>query len=183
MSMRHSAALAIPHPAERFAADVRESLSLTPRQLPSRYFYDELGSALFEAITRLPWYRITRSEQTLLRAHARDILASAGPLTTLIELGPGGGAKLATLVSGRVQRTMTVHLIDVSGAALGEAASTLARHGALDVVTHETEYAAGLAEMARQAPGRGPTLALFLGSNIGNFDPPEGDALLRSIRG
>ena len=183
MSMRRSAALETPPPApDRFAADVRHSLSLTPRQLPSRYFYDELGSALFEAITRLPWYRITRSEQQLLHAHAREILASAGPLTTLIELGPGSGAKLATLVSGHVQRAMTVHLIDVSAAALGEAASTLARHGALDVVTHEGEYADGLAEMARQAPGRGPTLALFLGSNIGNFDPPEADALLRDIR-
>lgn len=181
--MRPSAALETPRPEpDRFAADVRHALSLTPRQLPSRYFYDELGSALFEAITRLPWYEITRSEQRLLHAHARDILTRIDPITTLIELGPGNGAKLDTLVSGHLQRAMTVHLIDVSSAALDVAASTLARHPALDVITHEAEYEAGLAEVARSAPGRGPTLALFLGSNIGNFDPPEADALLRSIR-
>src|SRR5690349_19512088 len=53
-----------------FADDVREYLLRSPRQLPSKYFYDELGSALFEAICRLPWYRITRSETMLLRRHA-----------------------------------------------------------------------------------------------------------------
>ena len=171
-----------PREGDRFAEDVRRSLSLTPRQLPARYFYDEIGSALFEAITRLPWYRITRSEQRLLRAHARDILAHADPFTSLIELGPGSGAKLETLLSGHVSHAMTVHLIDVSGAALASAASRLDGHPGLDVVIHEAEYEAGLSEVVRGAPGRGRTLALFLGSNIGNFDPPEADALLRSIR-
>src|SRR5205085_12514523 len=82
-----------------FAEDVAYYLSLTPRQLPSRYLYDELGSALFESICRLPWYRITRTERALLERHARDIFARAGRLSTLVELGPGGGEKLVTLVS------------------------------------------------------------------------------------
>jgi L-histidine Nalpha-methyltransferase len=181
--MRPSAALGTPRPApDRFAADVRRSLSLRPRQLPSRYLYDELGSALFEAISRLPWYRIARSEQSILRAHAREILGRVGPLTSLIELGPGSGEKLATLLSGHAHRAVTVHLIDVSAAALDVATSTLARDPALDVVTHQSEYDAGLAVLARGAPERGRTLAVFLGSNIGNFDPPEADALLRGIR-
>ncbi len=180
--MQHSAALAISHPAERFAADVRDSLSRTPRQLSSRYLYDELGSALFEAISRLPWYRITRSEQHLLRAHGRDILARVGAIATLIELGPGNGEKLATLVSGHVQRPVTVHLIDVSAAALATATSTLARHPALRVIAHESEYDEGLADIARGSPTHGRTLSLFLGSNIGNFEPAAADALLRSIR-
>jgi L-histidine Nalpha-methyltransferase len=182
--MRRSAALETPHPApaDRFAADARRSLSLTPRQLPSRYLYDELGSALFEAITRLPWYGIARREQRLLRAHGREILARVAPLATLIELGPGRGEKLATLVSGAVHRAVTVHLIDVSAAALDVATSTLAQHPALEVVTHATEYQDGLAEIAHAARAPGRTLALFLGSNIGNFDPPEADALLRGIR-
>src|SRR5688500_14653102 len=168
--MPHSAAQqTVPREGDRFAEDVRRSLSLTPRQLPSRYLYDELGSALFEAITRLPWYRITRSEQRLLRAHARDILVRVDPFTTLIELGPGNGAKLATLLSGHVAHAMTVHLIDVSGAALDAAASRLAGHPGLDVIIHEAEYEAGLSEVVRGEPGRGRTLALFLGSNIGNF--------------
>jgi uncharacterized SAM-dependent methyltransferase len=70
-----------------FADDVRDYLQRKPRQLPSRYFYDELGSALFEAICRLPWYRITRAETALLAAHARDILAPLTRPVGLAELG------------------------------------------------------------------------------------------------
>src|SRR5215813_250034 len=97
--MRHFVA---PKTAEadrkQFAEDVEYYLSLTPRQLPSQYLYDDLGSALFDAICRLPWYHITRSEQCLLDLHAREILERAAPLSTLVELGPGSGEKLATLV-------------------------------------------------------------------------------------
>src|SRR5438046_8450419 len=98
--MQHSAASNRTETTRRaFAEDVAYYLSLTPRQLPSRYLYDDLGSALFEAICRLPWYRITRTERALLERHARDIFARAGRLSTLVELGPGGGEKLVTLVS------------------------------------------------------------------------------------
>ena len=57
-----------------FAADVRRDLALTPKQLQSKYLYDALGSSLFEAICRLPWYRITRAERSLLKAHAGDVI-------------------------------------------------------------------------------------------------------------
>ena len=81
-----------------FAGDVEYYLTQTPRQLPSRYFYDALGSALFEAICELPWYGITRAEGRLLACRGREILARVDPLSTLIELGPGSGEKLATLI-------------------------------------------------------------------------------------
>src|SRR5712691_2545603 len=97
-----------------FAEDVGYYLSLTPRQLPSRYLYDEIGSALFETICRLPWYRITRTERALLERHARAIFARNGRLSTLVELGPGGGEKLLTLISAHNRAGMTVHLVDVS---------------------------------------------------------------------
>ena len=77
--------------AAQFAADVRYYLSLTPRQLPSEYFYDALGSALFDAICRLPWYGITRAESRLLAAHGADIFGWIGGLSTIVELGPGSG--------------------------------------------------------------------------------------------
>src|SRR5713101_5409758 len=95
-----------------FAGDVEHYLTQTPRQLPSRYFYDALGSALFEAICALPWYRVTRAERHLLARHGREILAHIEPLSTLVELGPGSGEKLATLVdAGRSEpRRLTVHL-------------------------------------------------------------------------
>src|SRR5713226_8610939 len=82
-----------------FAEEVEHYLSLTPRQLPSRYLYDELGSALFEAICRLPWYPITRTEQRLLSLHADDIFTRLAPLSRLVELGSGNGEKLATLMA------------------------------------------------------------------------------------
>src|SRR4026209_1177323 len=101
----------------QFAEDVAYYLSLTPRQLPSQYLYDELGSALFEAICRLPWYRITRVEQGLLRRHANDIFTRLAKLSTLVELGSGNGEKLATLMEARGGGPLTVHLVDVSPAA------------------------------------------------------------------
>src|SRR4051812_10604880 len=82
----------------QFASDVQYYLQQQPRQLPSRYFYDDLGSALFDAICRLPWYGVTRAELGLLAVHGRRILARVPDLTTIIELGPGNGEKLVTLV-------------------------------------------------------------------------------------
>src|SRR5437773_12226359 len=82
-----------------FASDVQYYLSQQPRQLPSRYFYDALGSALFDAICRLPWYRITRAELRLLAAHGRDIWRRGARLDTIVELGGGNGEKLTTLLA------------------------------------------------------------------------------------
>lgn len=169
---------------QTFADDVLYYLSLQPRQLPSRYFYDALGSALFEAICRLPWYRITRSETRLLATHSRRIFSRLDPLSTLVELGPGNGEKLATLIGSDTLRPprLDVHLVDVSPTAL---ASSSRVTGALDgvvVTTHQASYEAGLTEAASQTRESGRTLVLFLGSNIGNFDPPGADAFLRGIR-
>jgi dimethylhistidine N-methyltransferase len=174
---------------QAFAGDVEYYLTLSPRQLPSRYLYDALGTALFEAICELPWYRITRAERDLLQNRGAEILAHLNPLGTLIELGPGSGEKLARLVdAGATQlrgARLTAHLIDVSAAALDLASRTL---GALDanpsieIVTHQATYEVGLVEAAAQKRSAGRTLALFLGSNIGNFDPPGADAFLLLIR-
>ncbi len=181
--MRHSiASKAAQAEHQQFAEEVEYYLSLTPRQLPSRYLYDELGSALFEAIGRLPWYPITRTERRLLGAHAADIFARVAPLSRLVELGPGNGEKLATLVASRSHRGMSVHLVDLSGAALEAATRTLAVHTNLVIIAHQATYEAGLAEFAREQRAAERSLVLFLGSNIGNFDPPGADSFLRSIR-
>jgi L-histidine Nalpha-methyltransferase len=165
-----------------FAKHVAFYLRQTPRQLPSRYLYDALGSSLFEAICRLPWYAITRTEQHLLQQHARDIFRLLPSLSTVVELGPGSGEKLVTLLTANTRQDLTVHLVDVSGAALAKAAAAVSALSARAVVTHEKTYQDGLhAICARCAPGQ-RTLALFLGSNVGNFDPPGSDALLLNIR-
>ncbi len=182
--MRPSAAQkTAPAGRSRFAEDVGYYLSQTPRQLPSEHLYDGLGSALFEAICRLPWYEITRAEQRLLERRAPDIFSRVDPLSTLVELGPGSGLKLATLLSARPARPVTVHLVDVSRAALDAAGRVLAGYADVVVVPHEATYEAGLAEVAGGQRARGRMLTLFLGSNIGNFDPPGADAFLRTIRG
>jgi L-histidine Nalpha-methyltransferase len=170
--------------AGAFAADVEYYLELRPRQLPSRYLYDDLGSALFEAICHLPWYRVTRAEQRLLAAHATEVFAHAGHVSQLVELGPGNGEKLARLIEGGYRGTdlRSVHLIDVSGAALAVAARTLGALDRLHVHSHEMSYEAGLLDFADAPRPYGATLALFLGSNIGNFDPPAAAAFLGGIR-
>jgi dimethylhistidine N-methyltransferase len=186
--VRPGSALDAPGADDPFAIDVRSSLTLTPRQLPSRYFYDELGSALFEAICRLPWYPLTRAELRLLEAHARDILGAG--VTTAIELGPGSGAKLSTLIAraGSSRSRLDVHLVDVSESALAQAHGALEGFENVRILTHPATYEAGLEESLRAGilPGQrtfpGRRLTLFLGSNIGNFDPPGRDAFLRSVR-
>src|SRR6476469_9954377 len=105
-----------------FAADVRRDLALTPKQLQSRYLYDPLGSSLFDAICRLPWYRITRSEGSLLRRHSPEIgaaLAMRERNAAVVELGCGNGEKLEVLLADvRRDLSIDVHLIDISVEAL-----------------------------------------------------------------
>ncbi len=175
-----------PAPIDSLAGDVEYYLTLTPRQLPSRYLYDALGSALFEAICELPWYRITKTERALLERHAREIFARVDPLSTLVELGPGSGDKLAALISagGVRSRRLAVHLVDISAAALDLATRTIAALEAVDlaIVPHQATYENGLVDAMAQRRPEGRTLTLFLGSNIGNFDPPGADAFLRGMR-
>jgi dimethylhistidine N-methyltransferase len=169
---------------ERFASDVQYYLALQPRQLPSRYLYDALGSALFEAICRLPWYGITRAELRLLTAHGREIFGHRARMTRLVELGPGSGDKLIALVeSGRVSPArLNLHLIDVSPAALATAARALSALDDVEIDLHEAPYEIGLAAVTADRRAGGSTLALFLGSNIGNFDPPGAQAFLHGVR-
>ena len=174
-----------PEPIDSLAGDVQYYLTLSPRQLPSRYLYDALGSALFEAICELPWYRITKVERALLERHAGEIFARVDPLSMLVELGPGSGDKLAALISagGARSRRLSVHLVDISAAALDLATRTITALESSDlaIVSHQATYESGLVEaMARRQPGR--ALTLFLGSNIGNFDPPGADEFLRGVR-
>lgn len=166
----------------QFASDVQYYLSLSPRQLPSRYFYDDLGSALFDAICALPWYGVTRAETRLLASHGRAIVGAVPGLKTIIELGPGNGAKLATLVGDRLTTDrLDLRLVDISPSALDLAARTLSALPGVHIATYEAEYEAGLVQAASDTPA-GRALVLFLGSNIGNFDRPGAEEFLRGIR-
>ena len=190
MTRRPSAA---EHPADRaaraaaaqFAADVHYYLMQDPRQLPSQYLYDALGSALFEAICELPWYRITRAEQRLLAAHGAEVLREVAPVSTIVELGSGSGAKLWTIADSRDPDApaLDVHLVDVSASALSASARTLASLEGVRVTTHQARYEDGLRLVTSSLAPAERLLVLFLGSNIGNFDPPGANAFLRALRG
>ena len=162
-----------------FAEDVRHYLQQTPRQLPSLYLYDSLGSALFDAICELPWYRITRAESRLLECHRQEIFARLPDVTRIVELGPGDGRKLQTLVAGTTD-ALTAHLIDVSSGALARATHTLSDAYHVTVVPHEMSFDDGLDAIARTSSDE-RTLVLFLGSNIGNFESRASAALLDRI--
>ena len=175
---------AIETSTARFADDVRYYLSQTPRQLPSRYLYDGLGSALFDAICQLPWYGLARAETQLLTRHSVEIFTALSPLTRIVELGSGSGEKLATLLAAarRHPSPIHLHLVDVSKLALDTASRALSAFDGVLVVTHQAPYEIGLEEVSREIFSGGRSLVLFLGSNIGNFDPPGADTMLRRIR-
>jgi L-histidine N-alpha-methyltransferase len=162
-------------------ADVREGLGRTPRELPPKYFYDERGSHLFEEITRLPEYYLTRAEREILIERAREIVAIVAP-RTLVELGAGSAAKTRILLQAieACYPRPTYVPVDVSGEFLEQTRVALRReHPMLRVDPVVADISASLDlpdEMDR------PALFAFLGSTIGNFDWLSAVALLRRIR-
>src|SRR5215471_12759623 len=111
------------------AYDVYAGLTATPKQLPSKLFYDEVGSQLFEQITELPEYYLSRTERSIFERYAGEILEAAGPSLTLVELGAGTAAKTCILIDELLQRQSRAlfYPIDVSPSALDEAVRQLGR--------------------------------------------------------
>jgi L-histidine Nalpha-methyltransferase len=167
-----------------FGDDVLAGLTARPKTLPPKYFYDELGSRLFEAICALPEYYLTRAEAEIFAAHADEIVGRAG-LERLVELGGGSATKTRYLIEAalRYHDGLDYSSIDISEAALEASSRALrAEYPKLRVRGYRGEYFEGLRQLAhdeRSANGR--TLVLFLGSNIGNFDPPEAQRFLQAI--
>lgn len=167
-----------------FAVAVNDSLSkVDQRELPSKYLYDDLGTALFEAITLLPEYGLTRAEEHILRRHAGDIVEHLPPPIAVIELGSGSGRKTRWLLEALATREPVAYFpIDISAAALIKCQQELGNVGAMSIVGLEKSYLEGLQEaVARRQPNQA-LLVLFLGSTIGNFDPPAAGTFLRDIR-
>ena len=171
-------------PLAELVRDVVEGLTGDPKRIPSRYLYDDLGSRLFEAICELPWYRITRGEGALLRAHAGAIFADLGARLTVIELGAGNGEKLSLLLqtSGIQMDQADVHVVDIAATALLRSRQTLSQHDGIHITTHEARYEVGLLAARAQANGAEPAVVLFLGSNIGNMSRAQSDEFLGLMR-
>jgi dimethylhistidine N-methyltransferase len=167
-----------------FAVAVSSSLrKVSQRELPSMYLYDELGTALFEAITLLPEYGLTRAELRLLSRHAGAIVEHLPPPVSVIELGSGSGRKTRWILEALAGREPVAYFpIDVSAAALLKCHQELGHLGAVSMVGLETSYLEGLQEAATHRQPDQTLLVLFLGSSIGNFDRPAAEHFLRDLR-
>ena len=166
-----------------FARDVAAGLRSSPKRLPCCYFYDALGSALFEAICQLPEYYLTRAEEAILRAHREEIVTVLPEAVEVIELGSGSAVKTRILIEAILQRRqrLTYVPIDISGAMLEETARRLVRdYRGLTVRPIAAEYRDGLAHL-RSLPAA-PRLVLWLGSNIGNFERDDAASFLDDVR-
>jgi dimethylhistidine N-methyltransferase len=170
--------------AASFAEDVRAGLDADPKRLLPKYFYDDLGSAIFEAICHLPEYDLTRNEREIFQAHADDIVSALGEPIELIELGSGSGQKTRLLIEAilRLQDDLVYHPIDISAGALAASVKDLlASYDRLSVSAYASDYFEVLA--ARRIEPQRRALVLFLGSNIGNYAPVQARRLLHAIAG
>jgi len=167
-----------------FASDVRAGLSRAgQKELPSKYLYDDVGSALFEVISHLPEYGLTRADEHLLRRHAQEIVDRLPTNVAVIELGSGSGKKTRWLLEPLCRRQPTCYFpIEISRAALARCERELGDIDSISILGFEREYLDGLLEIAaRRKPGQ-HLFVMFLGSTIGNFDGLAGLQFLIEIR-
>jgi dimethylhistidine N-methyltransferase len=165
--------------AAAFSQDVREHLSRWPqRELPSHHLYDAVGSKLFEAITELQEYGLTRADERILLTHAREIARAAGAPAAFAELGSGTGRKTRRILE--VAPGVPYFPIDLSPTALEACGNSLDHLAPVKPVC--AGYLEGLREVAGRCNGNGPLLVLFLGSSIGNFDREGANRFLRQVR-
>ena len=168
-----------------FEADVRAGLMKpAQKELYSKYLYDDLGTALFEAITLLPEYGLTRADLRLLRKHARELPERAGNVAVAVELGSGSGEKAREVLPYLViHNPITYCPIDLSSAALSRCQRDVDDIPHLKVVPIEDSYIDGLASASKLRKPETSMLVLFLGSSIGNFEPHVAETFLKAIRG
>src|SRR5262249_13864581 len=156
--------------------------------LPPKYFYDELGSQLFEAICRLPEYYLTRAESEILSRFADDTIRRLPGPISLVEFGSGSATKTRYLIDAIFRRQPELHYqpVDISNTALEASANDLLEdYSGLRITGYAGDYHGSLQMLKEQHQrrARNKTLpALFLGSNIGNFTPEEAHAFLSEIR-
>lgn len=163
---------------DQFRADVLAGLSRAQKRLPSKYFYDAVGSQLFDRITELDEYYPTRTELAIMRAHAGAMAARCGPRCLLIELGAGSLVKVRLLLD-RLDRPAGYVPVDVSGEHLRASAAALADdYPALAVRPVVADFTRPFEVPSAGAARR---VVYFPGSTIGNFDPADADDLLRRV--
>ena len=165
------------------ALATRQGLLSRPRALPPWLFYDQRGSELFEQITLLPEYYLTRTERHLFEQHATSILLQLQAPVTIAELGAGSATKTGILLAAatRLQGSVLYQAIDVSPTALQEARENITAH--IPGITVRTEVANYVTEPIRLERLEGhKVLSLYIGSSIGNFSPEDALSVLARLR-
>lgn len=172
------------NPAFEFAAEVRLGLTKpAQKELPSKYLYDDVGSALFEVISYLPQYGLTRADERVLRRNASDIVDRLPTPVAVAELGSGSGKKTRCILEALCRRQRTSYYpIEISHSALAMCTRELGDIDSISILGFEREYLDGLLEVAAQRRKGQHLLVLFLGSTIGNFDRPAGINFMREVR-
>jgi len=167
-----------------FAQDVHAGLTKPgQKELPSKYLYDTVGSALFEVISALPEYGVTRADERLLSKHSCEIVSKLSPPILVAELGSGSGKKTRWILEALCRRQRTSYYpIEISATALNMCRRELGDLDAVSIVGFEREYLDGLLEVAARRTAGQHILVLFLGSTIGNFDRPAGIRFLQEVR-
>jgi dimethylhistidine N-methyltransferase len=169
-------------PLDELAEEVARGLRSRPKRIPCRFFYDAVGSRIFEEICDLPEYYLTRAEDEILASRAAEIAALVPAGAELVELGSGSARKTSRLIRAMLQRSGRLRYvpIDISRAALEASADRLLEtHQGLSIRAIAAEYVEGLDALGdTAAPAR---LVLFLGSNVGNLDRSGAAAFLRRI--
>jgi L-histidine N-alpha-methyltransferase len=167
-----------------FAADIRAGLTKPgQKELLSKYLYDDVGSALFEVISHLPEYGLTRADERLLTRHADDIVDRLTAPVAVAELGSGSGRKTRRILEAFCRRQYTRYYpIEISPSALAMCKRELSDIDCINIVGFEREYLDGLLEVAAQRRAGQHLLVLFLGSTIGNFDRMAGLKFLNQVR-
>src|SRR5271165_5580848 len=173
-----------PNASYEFAADVRAGLTQPQqKELPSKYLYDNVGSALFEVICHLPEYGLTRADERLLQRHGTDIVDRLPTNIAVAELGSGSGKKTRQVLEALCRRQRTRYYpIEISRSALVMCERELSDIDSISILGFEREYLDGLLEVAAQRRAGQHLLVLFLGSTIGNFDRPAGLKFLAAVR-
>ena len=168
-----------------FGSDVRRGLTAARKWLPPKWFYDDLGSALFDTICFLPEYYVMRSEAEVLVAHAEEIVDAFGTHARLVELGSGAARKtriLLDVITGR-QRELEYVPVDVDEAMLERTSrDLLSDYENLRITAVRSDFSRPSIALATLPRARGRTVVLFLGSTIGNLDPGEAKEMLRDLR-
>jgi L-histidine N-alpha-methyltransferase len=167
-----------------FAECVRECFTKSgQRELPSKYLYDEVGSALFETICVLPEYGLTRADARLLRDHAAEIVDRLPSPVQVAELGSGSGKKTRWILEALSRRQKTYYYpIEISSSALAACEKELGHIDLVSIVGYEQPYLEGLRAVEQRREQGEHLLVLFLGSTIGNFDRDAADGFLRGVR-